>query len=235
MATIYHRTIDDLPKKSLTDKCIVLDLDQTLIATADENDGMNSLYKLKILSDPRLITLRNRTYHLTIEDLENPGFGSTYQMWGVTRPHVHEFLYFCFTYFNIVAVWSAGKRSYVEAIVDYLFKDLPCPNIIFTYDDIKKDKNGDVIKPLSIMMNCNSLMKENMFSENTFALDDWDKTYQENKQNGILIPRYEPELNVKSLSKDERALLDFKDWLMQPEVIESTDVATLNKNNIFYP
>src|SRR5690606_31782804 len=110
-----------IPSTSLTNKCIVLDLDQTLLAT---QESINSLHELGILSNPNLLSLRNRTYYFTIEDLEGPGIGTKYNYWGVTRPHCHEFLLFCFSYFRVVAIWSAGQRPYVESIVDYLFRDL---------------------------------------------------------------------------------------------------------------
>ena len=106
MSAIYHVDADDIPLMSMTDKCIVLDLDQTVIATQDD---IQSLHNLKILSNPQLISLRNRSYYISVEDLEKPGIGTKYDFWGVTRPHIHEFLIFCFSYFKIVAIWSAGQ------------------------------------------------------------------------------------------------------------------------------
>ena len=88
---IYSMPRDDIPAVAITNNCIVLDLDQTLIAT---QDNMSDLYQLKIATDPKLIDLRKRTYHIVIDDLENPGVGTKTEMWGVTRPHLQEFLIF---------------------------------------------------------------------------------------------------------------------------------------------
>lgn len=229
------------PYDSLTDKCIYLDLDQTLVSTADEDHGLKYLYDLKILSDPSLIHLRSRVYHVIVEDLEKPGFGSKYEMWGITRPHLHRFLSFCFLYFRLVMVYSAGKRQYVESIVDHIFKDLPYPDLVLSYDDLKKDKNGkiikvngrDVIKPLTTVMNATPLTKQFVRPTNTLGLDDLPSTYSDNEGNGILIPAYDPEPNEGSLSGDDDSLLRLENWLMLPEVMNCEDVRLLNKDRIF--
>lgn len=228
-------------QQSLTDKCIYLDLDQTLVATADEEYELERLYELKILSNPSLMHLRNRIYHVIVEDLEKPGYGSKSEMWGITRPHLHEFLLFCFSYFRLVMVYSAGKRQYVESIVDHIFKDLPYPDAVLSYDDLKKDKNGkiikingrDVIKPLTTLMNANSLTMKYVRPTNTLGLDDIPFTYSDNKGNGILIPEYIPDLNEESLAKDDDNLLKLQSWLMSHEVINCEDVRSLDKSKIF--
>lgn len=230
--SLYHVAADDIPATSITNKCIVLDLDQTLIAT---QDSIDSLKQFKILSNPQLIPLRNRVYYMTIEDLEKPGIGSKYEFWGVTRPHIHEFLIFCFSYFKIVAVWSAGKRPYVEAIVDHIFKDIRPPHIVFTYDDIDIDSNGNIIKQLNKMINYDPIIKRNMSLANTFVIDDNALTFQLNENNGVTIPAYlnNPVLNVDALGRDDPTLLQLKYWLLQPEVVNSTDISNLDKSNIF--
>jgi len=227
---LYHVESDDIPQLSMTDKCIVLDLDQTLIAT---QDSIDSLKEFGIMSDPSLMSLRSRTYYLSIEDLEKPGIGTNYEFWGVIRPHTKEFLIFCFSYFKIVAVWSAGQRPYVEAIVDYIFKDIRSPHIIFTYDDIDMGPNGHVEKPLTKMIESNPVLRRNMSLKNTLAIDDNNMTYIKNLGNGVLIPAYEPPLNINAMLGDDPALLQLKYWFLQPEVMNSKDVTTLDKNSIF--
>jgi len=222
--------ISDISNVPLTNKCIVLDLDQTLIATQED---MDSLTQLKILSDPRYMILRSRIYHICLEDLEKPGIGTKYNFWGITRPHIEDFLLFCFSYFRIVAVWSAGKKPYVEAIVDHIFKDLPQPHIIFTHDDIDYGSNKTILKKLTKMIEYNYLTKKNMSLTNTFALDDNPTTFKENPESGILIPAYDPECNIESFTEDDTHLLKFKDWLLSPAIISSTTIENLDKNNIF--
>lgn len=229
-AALYHVDADNIPSASITDKCVVLDLDQTLIATQDSIDSLKSL---NILSDPNLISLRNRTYYITIEDLEKPGIGTKYDFWGVTRPHIQEFLIFCFSYFKIVAVWSAGKRPYVEAIVDHIFKDLPKPHVIFTHDDIMIGPKGHIEKPLSKMIESNPVLRRNMSLQNTLAIDDNPMTFYHNHNNGVLIPAYDPSLNVNAMARDDPTLLQLKYWFLQPEVVNARDVTVLDKSRIF--
>ena len=227
---IYHVAADDIPSTSITDKCIVIDLDQTLIAT---QDSVDSLRQLGILSDPNLLSLRNRVYYITIEDLEKPGVGTKYNFWGVTRPHIDEFLIFCFSYFKIVAVWTAGKRPYGEAIVDHIFKDLPKPHVLFTYDDVEFGPQGHILKPITKMIESNPVLRRNMSLQNTFSLDDNVMTFYNNHGNGILIPAYDPSSSSNALARDDPTLLQLKYWLLQPEVVNARDVTVLDKSKIF--
>lgn len=228
--SLYHVVADDIPLTSITDKCIVLDLDQTLIATQDDTE---SLQHFGILSNPQLISLRNRVYYITIEDLEKPGVGTKYDFWGVTRPHIDEFLIFCFSYFKIVAIWSAGKRPYVEAIVDHIFRDLPKPHVVFTHDDIIIGPKGHIGKPLTKLIESNPVLRRNMSLQNTLAIDDNSMTFYQNNDNGVLIPAYDPALNLNALARDDPTLLQLKLWFLQPEVVAAKDVTTLDKSKIF--
>lgn len=227
---LYHVAADEIPLASMTNKCVVLDLDQTLIAT---QDSIESLKSLNILSDPNLISLRNRVYYITIEDLEKPGIGTKYDFWGVTRPHTEEFLMFCFSYFKIVAVWSAGKRPYVEAIVDHIFKDLPHPHVVFTHDDIIIGPKGHIEKPLVKLIESNPVLRRNMSLQNTLAIDDNSMTFYRNHDNGVLIPAYDPSASINALARDDPTLLQLKYWLLQPEVVNARDVTVLDKSKIF--
>lgn len=220
----------DIPTVSISNHCVVLDLDSTLIAT---QESLQSLRDLKILSDPRLMDLRRRIYHITIEDLEKPGIGTKYEFWGVTRPHLQQFLIFCFSYFKVVAVWSAGRRQYVEAIVDHIFKDLPKPHAVFTYDDIQRDGDNHIVKPLEKMMQSHPVLARYMSLENTFAIDDNSMTFYRNPANGVLIPEYLPALTIDAFSCDDPTLIQLQLWLLQPGVAKAQDIRKLDKTKIF--
>lgn len=229
-SAIYHVDADDIPSTSITNKCVVLDLDLTLVST---QESLESLKALNILSDPTLIPLRNRIYYLVVEDYETPGGGEKYEFWGVTRPHIYDFLIFCFSYFKIVAVWSAGKRKYVEAIVDHIFKDLPKPHVMFTSENVEMVSGNALGKPLIKMIESNDVLRRNMSLKNTFAVDDNSMTFSMNPGNGILIPAYDPASSIDALSRDDPTLLQLKYWLLQPEVVNAKDVTILDKSKIF--
>lgn len=224
---LFPTSRSKINRKAVTDKCIVLDLDQTIVATQDfEKD----LARMKILTDPNLMELRKRTYNLQAEDSYRNGSGVYYKFWGVTRPHTDEFLIFCFNYFDWVTVWSAGQPTYVDALVHHLFKDLKKPNLVLNRRDCEEGKDG-IIKPLSkIFHRSNYVMNE----KNTFALDDTKSTFSSNLGNGILIPAYQPDTNKKSLSEDDTRFYELQEWLNRIEVRESKDVRELDKNKIFF-
>lgn len=212
--------------RALTDRTIVLDLDQTLIATQDR---VSDLQTLGIVSDPRLMALRQRFYHIAIDDLERPGIGTHYDFWGVFRPHAFEFLRFCYSYFERVAVWSAGKRPYVEAIVERLFIDLPPPAIVWTYDDIEFTATGEVLKPLTKMVQ----QYPELNLDKMWILDDNPVTFSANPSNGLLIPAYEPLPTVAGFSADDTALPKLQRWLMRPEVVAAPSTRRLDTRSIF--
>lgn len=230
MNNLYHISSNEIPSVARTNKCIVLDLDQTLIAT---QDGIPLLKRLGIFSDPKLIDLRNRIYVQEIDDIDKPGSGVEFSYWGVTRPYIQDFLLFCFSYFKVVAVWSAGQRKYVESIVDHLFRDLPKPHIVFTYDDIIFNQKGEVVKPLNKIFNAMNQHETLMTYQNTLALDDNPSTYSNNIGNGVLIPPYEPGPSIIAMSAQDISLLQFMFWLQQPEIETAEDVRMLDKSNIF--
>ena len=55
------------------------------------------------------------------------------------RPHVDDFITWCFNNFDGVIVWSAGSRDYVEDIVRKLFKYAK-PNIILARENCSTHK-----------------------------------------------------------------------------------------------
>jgi hypothetical protein len=236
---MYRSDLNKIPDKPLTNKCIVLDLDETLVHTDNEDANTDLLKEQGIFSNPSNYDLRERTYKITMEDVVSKrGTGDKTEMWGILRPHVREFLITCFTYFRVVIIWSAGRKNYVHAIVDYLFLGLPRPTLIWTFDDLEKLSGGlsggTLIKPLNKIIQKIPALSNYMSLENTFILDDRLTVFQEpNLHNGVEIPAYKPSFNLKSLRANDTALLSFTNWLMKPEVMNATDVRQLDKSRIF--
>lgn len=231
---MFHSDLNKIPDKPLTDKCIVLDLDETLVHSSPEGN-IELLKELEIFSDPKNYDLRERVYKITMEDVvHKKGTGDKTQMWGVFRPHFREFLIFCFTYFKLVIVWSAGRKNYVHTIVDQLFLELPRPHVIFTYDDLEKLQNNTLIKPLNKLVRTIPGMNKHMSLENSFIIDDRLTVFQEpNPHNGIQIPPYKPNFNLTSLRENDERLKQLIAWFKRPEVMNSRDVRKLDKSRIF--
>jgi hypothetical protein len=210
--------------KPLTDIVFVFDLDLTAICT---QDSVNSLHSLGIYSNPRLLELRKRVYYFNIEDLEKKGIGTKYNFWGVTRPHLYDLLRFCIKHGRIV-IWSAGKRPYVEAIVSYIFKNLPYPELVLTHDDIAFDKDGNVVKALTKV---SERLKVPL--SKILVIDDNELTFQQNVGNGVLVPAYEPGGTIAELMEDDQSLIKLKQWLSTPGIMTAPDVTVLDKTYIF--
>ena len=231
---MYRTDLNKISEKPLTDKCIVLDLDETLVHSHGA-PNIDLLNELGIFIDPENYDLRERVYKITMEDVvHKKGTGEKTDMWGITRPHVREFLIHCFNYFKIVIVWSAGRKNYVHAIVNHLFRDLPRPHIVWTYDDLERLSNNTLIKPLNKLMKKVSGLNKHMSLTNSFIVDDRVTVFQEpNPYNGIEIPPYRPDFDLKSLKIEDDTLLKLIKWLMKKDVIHSKDIRTLDKRDIF--
>ena len=235
MASFYKTTLDGIPFKSLTNKCIVLDLDETLVHS---NENMDKLQELEIMTNPELLDLKRRTYQISMDDVVyKKGEGVKTVMWGIVRPHVKEFLVSCFSYFKVVIVWSAGKRKYVDAIVDFLFKDIRRPHVVYSYDQCERTSNNLIVKPFMKMINAEPGLNKYMSLDNSFMIDDRNTVYAgyvgDNPDNGIQIPAYRPAFNIHSLRSDDIALKQLMTWFLRPEVMASPNVRELNKNDVF--
>ena len=185
------------------------------------------------ISLTKALPLRNRVYKLTLQDVINErGLGVITELAGIIRPHLREFLLFLFSYFKIVCVWSAGQTDYVHAICDIIFEGLPQPHIIFSYPQCKKD-SGRIEKPLKYMFSIPNL-DDKMNYTNTFIIDDREDTFRDvNFHNGIVVPDFRPTFTLDGLLNNENSLQQLIIWLMKPEVINCTDIRTLDKSKIF--
>lgn len=211
-----------------TNKTIVLDLDSTLIYTSDD---FSQYENLKLYTNPEHQHLRDRIYKFDVIDVcEKPGTGVRSSMWGALRPHVYEFLDFCFEYFENVIVWSAGQLRYVHAICDVLFTDPDKqPIIIYSWEDCEKNDNY-LFKPL---LKLSQQEMATLTLDKLFILDDNETTFTKNKDNALHIPPYEPELSPKGIMEDDRTLITITQWLMKPEVVNSKDCRKTNKEDCF--
>jgi len=230
----FTLSLDTLPIKAMTHHAIVLDLDETLVHTVDD---MAVLTDLKLMTDPQYLNLRDRIYIISLDDVvSEKGSGYETKLWGVLRPYVRDFLIFCFSYFRVVAVWSAGKPKYVQSIVELLFRGIGRPHVIYDWTDCKRTSEP-LRKPLLKMIHQEPRLSEYMSLQNTFAIDDRDTTFVENAGNGIMIPVYSPVSHsnptISWIKSNDIALQQLMLWLLRPEVKASHDVRTLDKSQIF--
>jgi hypothetical protein len=226
---LYRTSTDSINNNSLTNFCVILDLDATLISTQDNLDGCKNL---DIMKNPNLIDIKRRCYFLKLAD--NDKNNIKYDLWwGIKRPHIEEFLLFCFNYFRLVIVWSAGEKIYVDAIVDNIFKDLRKPHLVWTKNEIVFDKDDNGLKPLIKMVNSDYNSHNILKLENMIIIDDNDTTFVKNKKNALHIPPFDPECTIESFREPDTSLLQIKYWLLLPHVKNADDVTKLDMTTIF--
>jgi len=214
---------------------ISLDLDNTLVCS---NEDMNAFEKLELYSNPENAILRSRVYTISMLDVaDTSGTGCKTFMWGAYRTHLKKFLNFCENYFLHCNVYSAGLPKYVESIVEVL----PCsedfqPTITFNRTDciMKPDEYGNLItnKPMDKYYS-HDIYQNEIKEETTFHVDDLEETFCRDPYNGILIPAYRPSFTKEGILADDDALLKLMAWLSLPEVMNCTDIRTLDKSKIF--
>jgi hypothetical protein len=208
---------------------IVLDVDETLLHTFE---GLKGWYKLKILQDARTYPIRSRLYNMKLTDVDEPiGSGDMYEIWGIERPYLKEFIDYCLQRFDHVIIWSAGRRRYVDRLTDRIFRCTKSdPKLILNWDNINKYKNGDYDKPITALKEHFPDLADDINLENTFIVDDRrDNFLRTNIDNGILIPPYNPAMTIDGLlSKDDKLQVLMK-WFELDEVKYAQDVRTLDK------
>jgi TFIIF-interacting CTD phosphatase-like protein len=203
---------------------VVLDLDSTLIHSEDE---FKEFKKLNILNDPQHLAIRQNLYFLKLSDKVE---GIKYDYWGIKRPHLDEFLLFCFNYFKYVIVYSAGSRNYVDELVRCLFKTLRPPHLVWAHEDVVY-KNKQPEKPLTKIISQSGL--KGLSLEKMIVIDDNENTFVHNVRNAIHIPPFEPQTTIAELSRDDQCLLQIKYWLLLPNHLSATDVRKLDMESLF--
>lgn len=222
-------------ESSTSPHSVIFDLDETLIHTLvtkpDEARVLKTAEDLGIFTNPRYNNLKSRSIRLALDDPTTPrGTGVKFTLWAIKRPHLDEFLTFCFSYFKTVNIWTAAKQDYGEKITDYITRFSPHKfNVVFTAVEVEKKDKID-IKPIEKMI---ALHPEVGPIEHVFIVDDREDTMVENRDNGIIIPEYAPYADVNELQMEDEALIKLKYWFLRPEVIAAEDVRLLNKDFIF--
>ena len=222
-----------------TDFTIVLDLDDTLIKSweypywLDDYNIYNDINLYKYFYPQNKNSLAYSIY------CESDVKSKKIKLWGIERPYLRDFLQFCQLYFKNIIVWSAGKEFYVYDISKQIFynNNLNPPALIWTRNECSYDTKKKIYhKPL------NKLSSEiDIDIKKIFIIDDKKITFQDNEDNGILIPEWAPgkkrkeEIPLISDLKDrsDQALKELQKWFMNDEVILSQDIRLLNKKNIF--
>lgn len=226
-------------------KTIILDLDETLVHSWENPEFID---RYSIYTDPVIyrkfhpVGSPQIAYSMFL-DLKTPGTQS--RIWGLHRPHLHEFLHFASEYADNVIVWSAGIRPYVNEIVKGIFLEsgLQPPKVVRNRENCSSYQ-GLYHKPIYELITDISRQPFSTLKIDpawTIIVDDKTHTFMENPNSGILIPPYQPGSNRPGkvptmedlLDRSDTALLQLMNWLELPEVKNATDIRTIDKSRIF--
>jgi hypothetical protein len=195
-----------------TNKILVLDIDESISHSYMNNTDIQP----EILNNERF-------YQVKIQQRNDK-----IKFWGVKRPYLDEFLTFCNKYFEKIIIWSAGNKTYVEDMVNILFKNYKRPDLILTRENITYD-GINYYKPISAVCQAyNPPLDEKLI----IFIDDRNENFKENIKNGICIPSFEPKPEYSYIYKDE-CLIKLINWFMSDETRNATDVRNLDKSRIF--
>lgn len=209
---------------------VILDIDETLAHTVSSGSTSSGYPNRKL-------ELIDNLYILNILTDRNDGIFTT--MWGIKRPHLDNFLNFCFSYFKLVIVWSAGSYEYVHSMVQELFKNTYEPHYILTRnncvkrDDIYEKPFWKLLKDFPELNNYVDFDSDQRGIKNIVMIDDKSHCFNSDPYNGVLIPEFVPDLeNIRSISSDD-ALLRLIHFFESIRGIGELDIRKIDKKNIF--
>lgn len=181
--TLFEMRQNSFVKWHRSPKCIVLDLDETLIHSIAGNFNRKGskvpIHNINIEGDPWTV---------------------------IERPHLKDFINFIHKYFDLIIVWSAGTFDYVHAICKLIFPYYDeC--IVYTRDDCIPDNNGNYIKPLTELEKNEYLLSPIMNLRTMFVVDNLEDTFVKNVSNAIHIPDFEPGIDGLQKIQDVALLI----------------------------
>jgi TFIIF-interacting CTD phosphatase-like protein len=211
-------------------QCLVTDMDECLIHTWD-TDVLPKKKYMQTFNTPEAYPFRHMLFGVEM-NARNPNS----LIYGIFRPGLIDFLNYAFNRFDYVVLWSAGTSYYVHQITEYMFsKTDRMPDNVFARPFCENHTRADeeyLIKPLKKLQQINPAIQ----MSNMFFLDDNPDVSVLNRNNHLLIPKWNPDPTVASckaaLAKD-RYLYDLIEWLERPEVKSAVDVRRLDKRRVF--
>jgi NLI interacting factor-like phosphatase len=146
-----------------------------------------------------------------------------------SRPHLQEFLDWCFAHFASVSVWTAASLARLKKGLRWPFN---WAKFLFTWCGIKCVTKwrtfGAYYSSGPVMINIKPLRKAwkkypNLNKKNTLILDDTAYTYSRNYGNAVPISRFDKE------DSDDDEPLKLIEWF--PRIMEAENVRFIEKRN----
>ena len=186
-----------LPDKDRSEwKVLVCDLDETFLHT---------LVSLKVFPeevDNLTQEERDRIYVINVDPTNIDS--KPHRLFGVLRPHLDQTIDKFSQAFDILVVWSAATKSYVEECVKFIFSRHSTPILTLTRNDLFTPQGEKKYsKPLEKVAQCLGLPD----TSNIVIIDDNSNVTRFDLMNRILIPQFKGDTLRELLdSKDDELL-----------------------------
>lgn len=184
----------------MSQSVLVLDLDATLVDTYGGDEDW-----LEVEGENRPVA-KSRIFSISSND--------TYMM-GAKRPGLESFLSTAFDVFDVVGVWSAGSKCYVDQVILDVFKSSPrSPDFVWSKDDcpygfIEHNETYVRQKPLVLLWD----QFPHFDPKRTILVDDAEDVCAQNPLNHILIPPWNGKL--EALHKEDNVLPTLTKWMRE--------------------
>ena len=117
----------------------------------------------------------------------------------VSRPYLEEFLYYCFTSFETVSIWTAATKEWFNYVDETILKpirrkyNLPNFFLVWTSErcSYKKDIFTSTRFSIKRLRKLWKKKKWGLTKYNTLILDNTPRTYIENYGNAVPIPTFD--------------------------------------------
>ena len=109
------------------------------------------------------------------------------------RPHMREFLTFCFSHFKHVSIWTAASEEWFDIVYNKIFKSVLIKlkkQFSFIYTREKCRNPVKLYKPLSNIWKRTTKPFKDYNPGNTIIIDDNSEACIFNKKSSIIIPCY---------------------------------------------
>lgn len=202
--------------RSKNGKHLVLDLDETLVHSFDSGDRFHDF------SGELTPEQQKRIYTIKFSDGDIVGY---------VRPYVEDFLEVAFDEFESVGVWSAGTKSYVEKIVELLFRGRPLKFVMSRDEcnELQIDK-GDIpcrFKPLENIYASHPTHND----KNTLIIDDRKDICSLNCMNNIQLPMFRLDSRSRSVALNDCTLLILAKWFRSDDFRKSKNVKEIKSRS----
>lgn len=163
---------------------------------------INLSYKESLLkSNTRNLNFLGKEIRHIVLDIDLTLIDTNSLLEPIPRPYLEEFLYYLFTNYDSVSIWTAAGKEWLNEVYNKILKnklpsDMNFRHMLHVEKCIMLINYGgsyDYYKPLSYLYSIDDTMNKN----NTLMVDDNPLSFHDNEINGYLIKSYNYDSDIE--------------------------------------